>query len=65
MPPDLRMHGLSTRHLNWLFGTLFGFPALMGVILAFQVYAPPTSPNDNETPVALAASAVEEAPVAV
>jgi endonuclease YncB( thermonuclease family) len=62
-PPELRAHGLSTRHLNYLFAALFGFPALMGLMLAVQTYGP-TFPSSEETPVALSAPSAEEPPVA-
>lgn len=62
--PELRMHGLSTRHLNYLFSALFGFPVLMGLVLALQTARPFTGPQPegDEMPVAL--SAPLEPPVA-
>jgi endonuclease YncB( thermonuclease family) len=63
LPPNLRMHGLSVRHLNYLFAALFGFPALMGLMLAWQAYGPQFSSSEEETPMAFSAPS-EEPPVA-
>jgi endonuclease YncB( thermonuclease family) len=64
-PPELRAHGLSARHLNYLFGCLFGFPFLMGLILAYQAYQPSFGgllEQGKEKPQALSAPAQQEPP---
>ncbi len=59
MPPELTPHGLSKRHLNYLFAGLFGFPAVMGLILALSSYWP----EREDKPQALSAVSEEPAPV--
>lgn len=60
-PTPLRTHGLSTRRLNILFGCLFGFPALMGLVLAIQSHGSSTL-GSFDKPLLFPASVERELP---